>query len=247
MLRDLLVALRFLTVLPVPMPKQPGAEALARSMFFFSAVGLLIGVLSYGLFLCCRSFLPERVATLALLVAPIFLSGGLHVDGFADSCDGFFGGKDRAEILRIMKEPQIGVWGAVGVALLLLVKFELLQTLPNKAGFYLLALTAGRWAQVILGVSLPYAGSPGGLGECVAKKVGVREVLGATAFLLPVVFWLRIPGAWALATLGIFLALFSFYVRKKIGGITGDVIGASSEMTELFIFLFAAGTVRFFA
>lgn len=234
-------AVRFLTVFRLPSRNLLPENALARSMFFSPAVGFLIGGLSLGLFRISEIFFPPRIATLILLVVPILVSGGLHVDGFADFCDGFFGGKDKSDILRIMKDSRVGAWGALGVALLVLTKFELLQSLPLKAPFFLMAMAASRWAQVLLSFSLPYAGLGGGVSESVAGKVGWREVLGATLFLTPLLFWLQKEGVFILGALALFLFLLGFYFKKKVGGITGDLLGAVSELTEVFVLLLAIG------
>ena len=143
-------------------------------------------------------------------------------------------------MLRIMKDSRIGTWGALGIALLILSKFELLQNLPEKAGFFLLAMTASRWAQVGLSFCLPYAGSGGGLGESVALKIGSRELVGATIFLFLPVLWLRAKGLVVLGCLFAFLVLLGIFFKRKAGGLTGDMLGAASELTELFVFLSAS-------
>lgn len=241
MIRDLLEAFRFLTVFPFPQ-RFGKTGTLSRSMLFFPLVGFVIGALSLGIYFLARSFFSERISALILIGTPILLSGGLHVDGFADFCDGFFGGKDRADVLRIMKDPNIGVWGALGLVFLVLAKFELIQLAFPKEKVFLMAMAASRWTQVALSFFLPYAGSGGGLSEGVAGRVKVSCFLGATLFVLFPVLWLGAKGVLIFSALIVFLILLSILFRKKIGGLTGDVIGASSEMTELFIF--AAAAVR---
>ncbi len=244
MLNDFLEALRFLTILPLPSSQKPRKDSLARAMFFFPLAGFLIGIVSLVLFKLFQSFFPARVANLILLAAPIVLSGGLHVDGFADFCDGFFAGKSKADTLRIMKDSRIGVCGAVGVFLLLLFKFELLQELPLKTWSFLMMMTASRWAQVILSFYLPYAGLPGGLGEQVARKVGTRELVGASVILFFVTLPVKGAGFFVFLGLLVFLALLGWAFQKKVGGLTGDLLGAASEMTEIFVLLLITAMVR---
>jgi adenosylcobinamide-GDP ribazoletransferase len=233
---DFFEALRFLTIFKVPSQTRWSENALARSMIFFPSVGLMIAGLSLALFSVAENFFPHRIATLVLLIAPIVISGGLHVDGFADFCDGFFGGKERADILRIMKDSRVGAWGALGVALLMLTKFELLLAIPQQGIVFVGALVASRWAQVVLSAALPYAGLGEGISELVAKKTSAREVLGATLFLMPFLF--LIPNGFLILSSCVFFlfALGSFF-KKKVGGITGDLFGAASELTEVFILL----------
>lgn len=238
MISDFFCALGFLTIFPSPQSKGGVKEGdLARSMFFFPLIGILIGVLSL-LVVELFSFSPfGRIKALALVTLPILFSGGLHVDGFSDFCDGFFSGKNKEEILRIMRDSRIGVWGASGVVLLLFWKWELLATFPNRATPFLLSLTASRWAQVALAYFLPYANPVGGLGQTVAKKVGIRELAGATGFLSVLIFSTGGVGVICFLALLPFLAGVGFLFWKRVQGITGDLLGAASEATEVFVFL----------
>lgn len=255
-MKDLKQALSFLTVIPLPGARKGGLaradgsglpdraadrrlSKLARAMIFFPLVGFLIGTASLLIGAGLSTSLFPRLQALALVTLPILLTGGLHLDGFADFCDGF-GGKNKEEILRIMRDSHVGVWGVAGVLLLLIWKMELLAALPSRGGAFLLSLTASRWAQVVLAYFLPYANPEGGLGESVAKKVKVRELSGATGFLAVLVFFLGVPGLVTFLALLPFLVLAGFLFFKRVGGITGDLLGAASEATEvyvLFIFL----------
>lgn len=234
-IRDLFAALRFLTIAPIPTPSRKKEGDLARSMFFFPLVGFLIGIVSLWIYAWLRPYFSERAANLALLAIPIFLSGGLHLDGFADFCDGFASAKSKEETIRIMKDSRIGVWGAAGVCLLLIAKLELLMDLPMKAAAFLMAMTASRWSQVVLSYFLPYAGRAGGLGEAVAHRVGLRELIGASFFLFLATISMEWLGLVVFFGLLVFLGLLSALFVKRVGGVTGDLLGAASEGTELFI------------
>jgi adenosylcobinamide-GDP ribazoletransferase len=238
-MRDFLNALRFLTVLPLPAQPDYRETDLPRSMFFFPAAGLFIAALSYLFYQVADSFFPAPVSAFALLLAPVLITGGLHVDGFADFCDGFFGGREKSDVLRIMKDSRVGAWGALGVALLMILKFELLKALPFRAPAFFLAMAASRCAQVWLSASLHYAGTGGGMGESVARKTGRRELIGASAFTLMPVLWFPKEGILILAALVPSVMLLGMYFKKRIGGMTGDLYGAASELTEIFVFLAA--------
>ncbi len=238
MMQEFLTALRFLTIFPVGDSRK--STGLAKAMLFFPFVGFLIGLASLALFSMAEKFLPGRAAVLVLMASPIFLSAGLHLDGFTDFCDGFFGGHGRENILRIMKDSRIGTWGALGLFLLLAAKFELLQDLPLRPKVFLLAMTASRWAQGIFSFFLPYARPEGGLGESVAGKVEKNRVLGATVFLLAVVLWVGSAGILIFSGFVLFLFLLGIFFKQKLGGVTGDLLGAASELSELFIFLLAS-------
>ena len=233
MISDFIQAVRFLTLLPLPGKSK--TENLARSMFFFPLVGFLIGMVSILVIRFLSLDLFIRLEALALVTFPILLSGGFHLDGFADFSDGFFGGKDRDDVIRIMKDSRIGVWGVLGVVLVLFWKWELLASLSNRTSAVLLSLTASRWAQVALSYFLPPATPGSGLGAQVAKNVKVRELAGATAFLTVLIFFLKGPGIICFLALLPFLAALGFLFYKRLGGLTGDLLGAASELTELFI------------
>ena len=160
-LRDLSLAIRFLTILPVisfppsnntNQNEEALAENLANSMAFFPLVGMLMGVL---LVLLRRLFfyLPvsSLVADTLVLIFWIWLSGGLHLDGFADSVDGFLGGHNQEEILKIMKDSSTGAKGVVALVSLLLLKFVLLGEMPLflKDAALFFTPTIGRWSMVI--------------------------------------------------------------------------------------------------
>ena len=246
MILDFIEAVRFLTVLPLPGQVREGG--LARAMFFFPLVGFLIGVTTLAITQLLSFDLFVRLEALSLVTVPILLTGGLHLDGLADFSDGFFGGKNKEDVLRIMRDSRIGVWGALGVALVLLWKWELLASLPGRGAAFLFSLTASRWSQVVLAYFLPYANPEGGIGKAVAKKISLRELTGATAFLSAAVFFSRGRGVLCFLTLLPFLAGLGFVFRKRLGGVTGDLLGAASEMTEVFVllifFLMKAGSYR---
>ncbi|MBI3313111.1 MAG: adenosylcobinamide-GDP ribazoletransferase [Candidatus Omnitrophica bacterium] len=246
LIADFFEALRFLTIIPIPQkgpgPSVPGSfssSSLARSMFFFPLAGLLIGAVTLGIYFLFQSYLPASLTILILLTTPIFLSGGLHLDGFADFVDGFGGGKNKEDILRIMKDSHIGTFGAAGIVLLLLAKYQMLLELPSKEMVFLMALASSRWVQVVLCFFLPPANPSQGLAKEVAQKVGVRELTGASIFLFLMTVWLQGLGLVLFVGLVLFSALIGWIFYQRLGGITGDLIGAASEMTELMIYFLA--------
>ncbi len=227
MMSDFLDAVRVLSVLPLPGRKSP--PDLRKAMFFFPLVGILLAGLSLAAVHVFSFILFSRLESLALVTAPILLTGGVSLTHFVHFCDGFFGAKTPEERIRKMEESRIGAWGIVGASLLLFWKWELLVVLPARSSALLLALTAARWAQVALAYFLPSLGKE--------EKVGLRGLVGATAFLAVVVVFLGGGGLLSFITLLPFLAGIGFLFLKRAGGVNEKLLGAASEATEFFVFL----------
>lgn len=242
--REVRLAVSFLTRLPVGSPAEVSARQLGRSMAWFPLVGLLLGsLLLAGDWMLAR-LLPPLVGNALLLSLLVLATGALHLDGWADLCDGVGGGRDRAAMLHIMKDSRIGVFGAAGLVLLLLVKYTALVSLPvalRPAGL-LLAPVAGRWAAVLLTVTLPYLRGPEGTAAAFAGHAGRRELLFASLILLAVAAaLLRGPGVLLAGLLGLAALAFAGWARQRLGGVTGDVLGAAVELLELLTLLLVTG------
>ncbi len=232
-LNDFLVALSFLTVLPISVEVSDKKNALARAMMFFPLIGLGIAAVSLGAAHVLKPYFPERLINLLLVLFPIVISGCLHTDGLADFFDGFFQGKNKEDILAVMKDPHIGVWGVMGILFFVLLKWELLMIVPFKEKIFLIAITLSRWAQVFLSSLQPYARREGGLGESVAGQVGGVQLAIAGIITILVSLMIGIKGVIAFIVIGVFVFLMGKFCQRRIGGITGDLIGATGEMSEL--------------
>lgn len=247
-MRRFLRALQFLTVLPVPrLQKEDGAPAaLASSALFFPLVGVLIGVLSYGVFWLASVGLPSRLSVLVLVFGPILLSGALHVDGLSDFCDGFFSARsNRDQVLKIMKDSRIGVMGALGVILVVLAKYELLVHLGARPWLFFFATAASRTMQVLLAFYQPYVGGPLGMGKdfvgCLARQDVAAAVWITVLLGLPLGFSVLFFEVLFLALLA---CLLGFWAIRRIGGVTGDVLGAGGEFSEVCVLTVAAWMTR---
>jgi adenosylcobinamide-GDP ribazoletransferase len=249
-LRDLSLAIRFLTILPVisfhpsnntNQNEETLAENLANSMAFFPLVGMLMGVL---LVLLRRLFHYLPVSSLVgdtlVLIFWIWLSGGLHLDGFADSVDGFLGGHNKEEILKIMKDSSTGAKGVVALISLLLLKLVLLVEMPlflkDIALFF--TPTIGRWSMVIAAFLGKPARLKNSMGKLFMDYVSWREVILASLTMVVIGILLFRLYFLPLVMVGIGLVLLILkYSQKRIGGISGDILGAINEIVELFCLL----------
>jgi len=237
LLDNIRLAFSFLTIIPISVKSSSKDNALAGSMGYFPFVGFCIGLLSLIIISVFEQAFSPRLINLLLVLLPILLSGGLHIDGLADSFDAFFQGKSKEDILRVLRDSRIGVWGALSIVFLVLIKWELLMILPNKAIVYLFALSASRWAHVVLSFLLPYAREENGLGKEVAGLVQKKELNFSTLFMIAMSFLLGLKGIVVLVICAGFIYLLSRFYKRKISGITGDVIGATGELTEIFVYI----------
>ncbi|MCU0514540.1 MAG: adenosylcobinamide-GDP ribazoletransferase [Anaerolineae bacterium] len=220
---DLRAAFAFLTILPLGYdPQRPPGAACA----WYPVVGLCIGAL-LALIAHAAPFAPPLTA-LVVLVAWVVITGGLHLDGFADSCDGLLATVTPARRLEIMKDPRAGTWAVVGLVLLLLGKWLLIQPLPPL--LLLLPPVIGRCAMVLALYALPPA-RPAGLGRYFRQGLGRPQVLAAVLVTAGLVALLK-GGALLLLLPGVVL-LTRWAARRLGGGLTGDVYGAVCELTEV--------------
>lgn len=238
-MRGLLIALGFLTRLPVPASAFADASARARSLAWYPAVGLLLGVLLSGLAWLLREW-PPMLAAAVLLAAWVALTGALHLDGLADSADAWVGGMgDRARTLAIMKDPACGPMGVVALVLVLLLKFAALAS-ASRWPALLLAPLLGRTALTAAFLALPYVRS-GGLGEGLA---GASRAASAGALVLVAVLCacLGWQGVLALVVAAVVFALWRRACLQRLGGMTGDTCGALAELTEVAVLVAVAVT-----
>ncbi|UQI29794.1 adenosylcobinamide-GDP ribazoletransferase [Pseudomonas bijieensis] len=228
------IALQFLSSLPVRLPGMPEPEQLGRSLLFYPLVGLVFG----GLLWVLDSLLmgaPLLLHAALLLAAWVLLSGGLHLDGLADSADAWLGGfGDRERTLLIMKDPRSGPIAVVTLVVVLLLKWAALVALieQEQALALLIVPMLGRGALLGLFLTTPYVRA-GGLGQALADHLPRRsgwQVLSACA--LACLLLLGWAGLWALgvATL-VFVGLRRMMLRR-LQGCTGDTAGALLELLE---------------
>ena len=230
-----LPAIGFLTVVPYASTPADDSHSLARALWAFPFVGLLIGLALFGLDRGARELLPEAAVAALVVLTWTVLTGGLHLDGLADSCDGLFGGRNREDRLRILRDVHHGTWAIVAVVLALLLKFAFLAALAQdvRFGALLLAPLAARGLVVGAMGLWPYARPQGFSGSLHVAARGWPALLGALLALAAgaVAFG---PGGpllvGAAATAG---ALTAAYATLRLGGLTGDVDGALIEVVEV--------------
>jgi adenosylcobinamide-GDP ribazoletransferase len=233
---DFRIAGAFLTIFPVAKRLEMTPQRLGRSMGLFPAVGLLIGLGLVVINWLLDALIPRAVLDCLLVLIMIAITGALHLDGVADLIDGLAGGKDREGALRIMKDSRVGAMGVVGLVMVLLLKYLCLFHVPLelKSAALIFMPAAGRWVQVCLACYCPYVRAEGGTGGAFVDHVGEREMLIATATLiLAAVVLFGKSGFFLILLLGIAAILLIRYFNARLGGVTGDVLGAGTEIVEV--------------
>lgn len=239
-----LAALGFLTALPLPSSVAPGPRDLGRSVAWFPVVGAMLGAVLAAVDGLARATVGDPAAAALVLAAAAVLTGALHLDGFADTCDGFFARVPTAERrLEIMRDSRVGGFGAAGVALLLLVQYSALLSVPadERGAALVVAGLLSRWTMVQAIGQFPYARAHG-LGRAFKDNAGVAVYAAAAAVTVAGALAIGGPkgGAAALVTV-VLCALAGRYALTKLPGLTGDLYGAICELTLAVILLtFAA-------
>lgn len=226
MITDLIRAFAFLTILPVPQTAEgrPG-----RAFAYFPLVGLVIGLAVFAT--ASIQFLPGDITAFLTLIVWVILTGGLHLDGFADSCDGLLATTSPERRLEVMKDPRAGSWAVIGIALLLLGKYVALRHVTPVS--LILPPVLGRWGMVLAAYAFPYARTSG-LGTYFRDGLGRTQVIAATTIILMVGVIYGWPLFLLVVVPPILIAILGRWASRRLGGgLTGDVYGALCELVEL--------------
>ena len=240
MLRHFLLAIQFLTRLPVPRGLATTEEELGKAAAFFPLVGIIVGGSAAAVFVLGKRVMPVSVAVLLSLGFAAFITSAFHEDGLADTFDGLGGGWTRDRALEIMRDSRIGTYGSLALIFLILGKYTFLTALePRQIWRWLIvAHTASRWTVLPLCMWLPYARAEG-QGKLVAKQVSSLALLIGSVTLL-VILPLLFPWQTAFFTIAITATTVLFaglYFKRRLGGITGDCLGAVNQITEIVLYL----------
>jgi len=236
---EFLAALRFLTIIPLPGRRELSPKEVGGSIAYFPAVGAIIGLILALLNWLLSLVLPPALVNILLVVSLVIVSGGLHLDGFVDTCDGMVGHKTAAQRWRVMKDSRAGAFGIIGVCCLLLVKYVSLNSVPANwlTPTLVLMPTVSRWAMVYAVFAYPYA-KPSGLGKVFKQKADFSRFLVATVIALPIaVIPAQLSGLIIMFGVWIIVMAVAFYLKGRFGGLTGDTYGAINELAEVLVLI----------
>lgn len=231
-----LAALQFLTIIPL----KQDSQKLARATIFFPFVGAFLGILLILLNNCLFIIFPEPLISLTLVSFLLVVTGALHLDGLADTIDGLFGGKNKEERLSIMRDSHRGTFGALGLIIIILFKITLLSLIPRSFKNFALFIMPilSRYAMVLAISLFPYAREDG-KAKIFFEQKKIKTLLLAslgTFFLLSLT--LKWVGVLSLFLTFIFTLIIGIFIKRAIEGLTGDTLGAISELNEAFVLLF---------
>jgi adenosylcobinamide-GDP ribazoletransferase len=247
MMRNFINALQFLTIVTVSRKHTIEEGDLAKSMVYFPAIGFLIGLfLVYVDKVFFLIALPESLGNLLLVLLSVLITRALHIDGLADTLDGIMGGYSKESRLAIMKDSRLGTAGVLAIVFIVLIKYLCLNNLFNseKVAALLTAPMLARWSQTIMAYEENYGRSEGMakafVGHLRASGLAYASVL-AISFAAFVIMREEVRAVFLIGSLIIGVVLFTllgrWYVVRKLGGVTGDTIGAVNELNEVLAFL----------
>lgn len=237
-------ALRFFTRIPVPAWVGHSAEGLNRSARYFPAVGILVGIISALVFVGVASLWPSTVAVVAAMAASAWVTGAFHEDGLCDAADGLGGGMTRERAMEIMKDSRAGSYGVLALALVTLGRFAVLSALPLVwvPAALIAGHTASRFASTTLIAALDYARDETGKAKPLATRLGATGLGIAAAFTLASLLPIGMLAAWPPIAVALVLVVLTtiwlarLFVRR-LGGYTGDCLGATQQASELVFYL----------
>lgn len=243
-MRKILIAISFFTRFPIKL-KDVSEEEFYDSMIFMPLVGLLVGAILFAVSWALSYIHVIQLQALFTMIVYIWITGGLHLDGFADTVDALFSARDHKKMMEIMKDSRLGSFGAIGLILLFLTIWSCYTViLPENLLILILMPVIGRYCAIQTCCFSTYAEGGGGLGRRIVEMTKPWHVLIYLILILPFAWFAIGPVAFwaALGTMIIDLGLM-LYLQHKIGGITGDTIGLTIELTQT-IFLVVLAVIQ---
>jgi adenosylcobinamide-GDP ribazoletransferase len=236
-MKNLLLALQFLTVIPVKI-KNIDESKIPEALIYFPFVGLFLGLILLGInnLLSILSFEPFLI-NIILVILLISLTGGIHLDGLADTADAFLSRKHKEEMLKIMQDSHIGVMGVLSLISVLLLKIAFLSSvsISLKTISLLLMCILSRWALVFAMYLFPYARQQG-KAKIFIQGMNLKIFFLATVITLvcTLLIW-QLKGLLVIVIITMSTYIIGKFITHRIGGITGDTLGAINELTEVII------------
>jgi len=233
-MRGFWAGLQFLTRMRVVQQTSWADEDFGASVKFFPLYGLLIGIFLAGGYYIFNLILPPLITAALIILLEVVITGGIHLDGFMDTMDGLFSGRSPERILEIMKDSRVGAHSVIALGLLYLLKFSIYYEYPSEmmlsALFFMPAM--GRWAMLMGIIVFPYARLEG-MGKSFHQYAGKKAFIIGTLMILIIAGFFKWIGIVTFMIAAAFAYLFCRKVALQLGGLTGDVYGAVTELTQV--------------
>ena len=235
-----LAALQFLTLFPWPKRMERSADEVGRATIFFPVIGFFLGSILVAVNFLLAPFSNTTLLSVLLVSLLALLTGGLHLDGLGDTFDGLGTGDDRERALRIMDDSHTGAYGLIAIVLVLFLKIHAIEGIGvDRSRALLAAPVLGRWAMVLLGYRSSAAKA--GLGSTFMDHLSRKHLVLATLITLVLVAAiLHGVGVAIMLWVAIFTLASKNYFHRRLGGVTGDTLGAVGELSETSVLVFLA-------
>jgi len=240
-----LTALMFFTRIPVPGNLQYSSEIMNNSQKYYPMIGIVVGLFNALVFYLLHLLFPIDIALILMMIAGVLLTGGFHEDGFIDVCDSFGGGYGKERILTIMKDSRVGAYGAIGIVLLFLLKYEVIKHLSENSltGFMAILIIAHSTSRYLSGLMIHthqyVADTDLSKSKPMANKALSAKTLfiGMAVTLLPYFYFQDLLVFLVLPFAYLGKVYLGWYFKKHIGGYTGDCLGTVQQVTEVLVYL----------
>ncbi|MDP4179075.1 MAG: adenosylcobinamide-GDP ribazoletransferase [Bacillota bacterium] len=239
-MKNFILMIQFLTRIPINIKVDVDDKSFINGIVYFPLVGLVVGILNVFFYLLSIRFLPVPITAVLVTLFNVCLTGAFHLDGLSDTCDGIYSSRKRERMLEIMKDSRVGTNGAAAIFFDLALRIVLLASLSKADAVKALAVSAilSRTMIVLLSHIAQYARKEGGLGNYYIGKINLKTTIIAilTAVLLSSVI-IRWKAVFVVLPVILITFIYNIYIKSKIGGMTGDTLGAAVEFIEVLVFL----------
>lgn len=237
-MRRLIAAIEFLTVLPLGKPMLYDPKGMVS---FFPLVGIMIGAILSMFDYAVSSVWSEPVVAVLDVVVLAVLTGGLHLDGLGDSADGLLGHRSKDRVLAIMKDSRIGVMGLLAIVSGLFIKWGGIMSLKTDRHLLLVIIPAYARSSMLFGIRyLEYGRPHTGIGQALFENRLTLHAFWGLLIPITLSYLLGWRGVWLMIVFATITAAILFYYRRRMGCITGDMLGAMTEVMESLLFLLAS-------
>lgn len=246
-MKSLILMIQFLTRIPLPIEIEAETKDFEKGVVYFPVVGMLIGILIFGMTKLFVGHIDTLTLAVLLVFFEVLLTGGLHLDGLADSFDGLFSYRDRERMLEIMKDSRIGSNGVLVLIFVLLFKTVLInQILLNGLFGALLIMPVISRSMTVFASKISKYARENGMGNFFIGKVSNLQLVFSLGSTLVWIYIFSPTGLWMFLPALISTWLFTRLCSSKIGGMTGDTLGANTELQEILTLLLFVLSLRFF-